>query len=138
MDHMTNVSKRLEKLGKAHRASLLWFHHRKGQEVPWPQQPMPNGTFLVNRAKGIHKPKGWRHALSIRQVLGTPYHDHEPEVRPDGTWTYKYFQEGARPDDRDRYFTNRALLACQHDGVPVGVLRQTRTSPASRYLVLVS
>ena len=102
---------------------------------PWPQ-PMPDGTFLVNRAKGIHKPRGWPHALSIRQVLGTSYHDHEPEIRPDGNWTYRYSQEGARPDDRDRYFTNRALLACQHDGVPVGVLRQTRTSPASRYLVL--
>ena len=136
MDKMTNVAERLEKLEEAHRASLLWFHRRKGQEIPWPQQTMPDGTFLVNRAKGIHKPKGWRHALSIRQVLGTRYRDHEPEIRPDGTWTYMYFQEGARPDDRDRYFTNRALLACQHDGVPVGVLRQTRTSPASRYLVL--
>ncbi len=66
----------------------------------------------------------------------SPYQDHEPEVMSDGVWTYAYFQEGARPEDRDRYFTNRALIECQRECVPIGVLRQTRTSPASRYLIL--
>ena len=125
---MTNAFDRLEQLTEVHRASLLWFHDRKGKEVPWPA-PMPDGTYLVNRAKGIHKPRGWHHALSIRQALTSPYQDHEAEIRADGSWTYAYFQEGARPEDRDRYFTNSALLACQRDRVPVGVLRQTRAKP---------
>ncbi len=131
---MMNLFECLENLSEAHRAALLWFHDHRGEEVRWPD-PMPNGTFLVNRVKGIHKPRGWRHALSIRQVLGSPYRDREPEIRSDGSWSYAYFQEGAKPEDRDRYFTNQALLACQRDGVPVGVLRQTRTGPA-RYEVL--
>ena len=135
MDQVTNVFDRLEQLAEVHRASLLWFHDRKGKEVPWPA-PMPDGTFLVNRAKGIHKPRGWHHALSIRQALTSPYQDHEPEIKADGSWTYAYFQEGARPEDRDRYFTNRALVACQRDRVPVGVLRQTRANPVSSYMVL--
>lgn len=118
-----------------HRQALLWFHERRGQKIGWPQ-PLPNGLFLVNRAKGIHKPGGWRHALSVRQAIGSPYADLDPEQRADGNWTYRYFQEGKDPADRDRYFTNRALLACRDDAIPVGVLRQTRSKPNVRYDVL--
>ena len=34
-----------------HRAGLLWFAERAGENVPWPQ-PLPDGTILVTRAKG--------------------------------------------------------------------------------------
>jgi hypothetical protein len=118
-----------------HQKALLWFQFHRDKEVGWPE-PLPNGLFLVNRAKGIHKPSGWRHALSIRQVLSGPYADLDPENHADGSWTYRYFQEGNDPADRDRYFTNRALLACRDDRVPIGVLRQTRGKPNVRYLVL--
>ena len=74
--------------------------------------------------------------LASSQALASPYQDHLPEVMADGVWTNRYFQEGTRPEDRDRYFTNRALIECQRDRVPIGVLRQTKASPVSRYLVL--
>ena len=124
----------LKNLTQKHLACLKWFDDRKAMEVPWPS-PLPDDTFLCTRAKGIYKPKDLCYALSIRQVLNSPYDDREPEVRPDGTWTYRYFQEGPKPEERDRYYTNQALMACLKDGVPVGVLRQTKKKPA-RYLVL--
>ena len=47
----------------------------------------------------------------------------------------RYFQEGADPQQRDRAYTNRGLLRCREDNVPVGVMRQTSPSPNSRYKV---
>lgn len=135
MPHISESSKRLDTLTESHRDALLWFHHRQGAEVRWPGK-LPDGTFLVNRAKGIHKPAGWRHALSVRQVLSSRYADREPRTTEDGTWTYAYYQEGEDPEDRDQYFTNTALLACRDDSVPIGVLRQTRDGKGSRYYVL--
>lgn len=132
---MQTLHELVSPLAAEHRQALLWFHSHEGMEVDWPA-PLPNGVFLVNRAKGIHKPSGWRYALSVRQVLSGPYADLEPAKRADGSWTYKYFQEGQDPADRDRYFTNRALIACQNDVIPVGVLRQTRGKPNVKYNVL--
>lgn len=135
MPHISELPTHLNTLSDPHRAALLWFHHRRGTKVGWPDQ-MPDGTFLVNRAKGIHKPAGWRHALSVREVLSGPYADREPHTTDDGVWTYAYHQEGKNPDQRDQYFTNTALLACRDDKVPVGVLRQTRDGNETRYQVL--
>lgn len=132
---MAELDETLSQLSDQHRRALEWFRERRGQEIPWPE-PLPDGTHLVNRPKGIHKPRGWRHALSVRQSLNGPYADEAPVVRPDGAWTYRYFQEALNPNERDEQFTNRALLACQEDGVPVAVLRQTRPKPNVRYEVL--
>jgi putative restriction endonuclease len=132
---MTMLHPLLARLSPSHRAALEWFRQRQGQEVPWPE-PLPDGTFLANRAKGIHKPQDLAYALSVRQTLSGPYADREPELRPDGTWAYLYFQEGHRPEDRDRLFTNRGLMACMADEVPIGVMRQTRPKPGPRYQVL--
>lgn len=122
-------------LSPSHQAALDWFKQRTGHVVPWPE-PLPDGTFLVNKAKGIHKPGGIPYALSVRQVLSGPYDDLDPEILPSGGWRYRYAQEGADPADRDRLFTNRGLLACQADGVPVGVLIQRSRKPNVRYEVL--
>lgn len=103
--------------------------------MPWPK-PMSDGTFLVNKAKGIHKPAGLEYAISVRESLGGPYADHDPVVRPDGSWTYKYYQEQPDPTKRDSQFTNVALLACKRDGIPVGVIRQVKAKPNPRYLVM--
>jgi hypothetical protein len=132
---MTPLQQRLDLLSAGHRTALLWFLERQGQEVPWPT-PLPDGTFLVNKAKGIHKPAGLKYALSVRQSLGGPYADHDPVFDKDGSWTYRYFQEQSNPAKRDSQFTNVALLACKRDGVPVGVLRQTKAKPSPRYLVM--
>jgi putative restriction endonuclease len=61
----------IEKLAPAHRVALRWFRGHQGQEVAW-LGPLPSGMFLVNRAKGIHKPRGLPYALSIWQVLHGP------------------------------------------------------------------
>ncbi|SAK87224.1 HNH endonuclease [Caballeronia ptereochthonis] len=132
---MASLNTIFERLAPAHRAALQWFHDREGQEVFWPA-PLPDGTFIVNKAKGIHKPAGIKYAVSVRQSLNGPYADHEPIVNTDGSWTYRYFQEQLDPAKRDSQFTNRALLACRDDGVPVGVLRQVKTKPQPRYRVL--
>lgn len=95
-----------------------------------------NGLFLVNKAKGIHKPAGWHHALSIRQTLDGPYADREVVESADGDWSYDYYQEGSDPHSRDNDFTNRALMQNMRDGIPIGVIKQVKKKPGSRYLVL--
>lgn len=112
-----------------HKAALQWFAERVGQEVAWPE-PL-DGMFLVNKAKGIHKPKELNHALSIRQSLSGPYED-ALHLAPDGSWFLEYAHEGKDPN----YFTNRALHACLTDNVPVGVFVQVKEKPHPRYKVL--
>jgi putative restriction endonuclease len=97
--------------------------------------PSSVGQRLATRAKGIYKPAGIAYALSIRETLNSPYHDREVLRRPDGTWCYPYYQEGDQPDERDRLFTNRALMANSRDGVPVGVMRQVQNRNPARYHV---
>jgi putative restriction endonuclease len=57
-------------------------------------------------------------------------------MRPDGTWLYSYFQEGDNPEGRDTAYTNRGLIACWRDQIPVGVMRQIRAKPNPLYHVL--
>ena len=109
---------------------LRWFLDRTGQEVPWPER-LPNGTFLATRAKGIHKPKGWDHSLSVRESIIDWYPDRGPFPREGGGFDYSYHQEGDDPE----YFTNRGLRRCLDDRVPVGVLVQVKGSPNPRYRV---
>lgn len=132
---MGTLAADISKLESNHQSALRWFEQRTGQVIHWPA-PLDDGTFLVNKAKGIHKPAGWRYALSIRQNLKSPYSDGEPEHRADGSWSFKYFQELNDPDMRDRAFTNRGLLSCLMDGVPVAVLRQMTPKPRSTYEIL--
>lgn len=112
-----------------HRDALIWFENQAGQEMSWPQ-PV-NGMFLVNKAKGIQKPKQIEYALSVRQSLGGPYED-VLHWTPEGSWFLNYDYESKDPD----LFTNRGLKACMADGVPVGVMIQTKEKPAPRYKIL--
>jgi hypothetical protein len=89
----------------------------------------------VNRPKGIHKPEGWSHTLSVRQALKGPYADQPPIGSINDGWTYRYFQEGADPQARDKHATNRGLMACLTDDVPVAVLIQEQAKPKVRYRV---
>jgi hypothetical protein len=89
---------------------------------------------LVTKAKGIYKPIWSKYALSVRHSLGSPYPDLEPVLHDDGTWSYAYYQEGLRVENRDDEFTNRALLQCAVDNVPVAVLRQLSERPASYFV----
>jgi putative restriction endonuclease len=64
---MADLHALLARLSAPHRTALDWFLRRQGQEEPWPE-PLPDGSFLANRAKDIHKPRGLDYALSVRQV----------------------------------------------------------------------
>jgi putative restriction endonuclease len=120
------------------RDALEWFAAHTGQTVAWAtlQEHANHGARLVNQAKGIYKPRYTDYALSVRQTLGGTYADKEVIRRPDGTWVYSYFQENADPSQRDREATNRGLMLCMRDGVPVAVLLQTKLKPGAEYLVL--
>jgi len=76
------------------------------------------------------------YALSVRQTLDSPYADKEVQRRPDGSWVYPYFQENQDPKQRDKEATNRGLIRCMNDGVPVGVLLQTKPKPGVEYQVI--
>lgn len=130
---MSALSERLATLTPAHRHALQWFWERQGDLIGWPA-PL-NGLFLVNRPKGIHKPKGWVHALSVRQSLKGPYADRPPKGSFNNSWSYDYFQEGQDPSSRDKHATNRGLMACWTDNVPVAVLIQEKSRPGVRYRI---
>ena len=82
--------------------------------------------------KGIYKPHGSPYALWIRQTLRGVYPDREPVVEPDGSWKYDYAPEGrgGRPDMT--LDTNRALLRCMEDKIPIGVIRQIPSQAGKR------
>jgi len=128
----------LARLPERHRMALEWFQGHAGTEQPWPESlSTPEGpTFLATRAKGIYKPSWTEYALSARQVLNGLYPEKGPCFRGDGTWSYGYFQENDDPAARDSEFTNRGLMLCWRDAIPVGVMRQTRPRPAVRYQIL--
>lgn len=130
---MSDLATELEKLQPTHRSALQWFADRKGQLISWPGQL--EGLFLVNKAKGIHKPAGWEHALSVRQSKNSPYADQPPQGSPESGWTYLYFQEGLDPNDRDEYATNRGIMACLRDDVPLAVIIQEKPKPNPQYRV---
>ena len=121
-----------------HRIALEWFYRHAGTEQPWPAgiESAEGVILLATRAKGIYKPAGSDYALSARQALKSRYPEKGPIYRDDGTWLYGYFQENEDPGERDTEFTNRALLRCLQDSVPIGVMRQTRPKPLVRYEIL--
>lgn len=127
--------RRLTNLSNEHRTALSWFASRKGHRAGWPDQ-LSSGLFLANKAKGIHKPKDWDHALSIRVMLSSGYEDGDIEFDADGRWHFRYHQEGDASDGPEAEFTNRALLRNRDDGVPIGVMRQVSAKPNVQYDVL--
>jgi hypothetical protein len=131
---MESLQELLEPLSAPHQQALRWFAERANQIVSWPE-PLGEDLYLATQAKGIYKPSWSTYALSVRQTLGSKYPDREPVIRPDGTWKYEYFQEGEALR-RDRYFTNRGLMACIREKVPVGVMRQVDSRSPVRYQVL--
>ena len=74
--------------------------------------------------KGIYKPSGSSHALWVRQTLRGTYPDQEPEYHADGSWIFRYSPEGRQGRPDMSLDTNRAMLQCRDDRIPVGVMRQ--------------
>jgi putative restriction endonuclease len=112
----------LARIGPEHRRRLAWFEEHTGEITTLAPLIQPN-LRLTSTPKGIYKPEGWLYALSIRINLGQ-YEDGGPEPAPDGGWSLRYHQEYVDPADRDKSWTNRGLMACIDDRVPVGVFRE--------------
>src|SRR5690242_12761692 len=131
---LTMLDAILEKLEAPHRALLIWAQEHQGSLTSWPGIHS-SGLLLATRAKGIYKPAGWKYALSIRQTLDSPYPDEDPIFWPDGTWSYRYHQEGLGGLPTSDY-TNRALARCIEDHVPVIVFRQEAAGSQLMYRLL--
>lgn len=110
-------------LADSHATRLTWFADRAGTTTRWPA-PLPGDMFLVTRPKGILKPRDLEVALSIRIQLDSPYPDGEIYTRDDGTWYFAYHQENPDPAQRDDEYTNRAVMRCIDERVPVGVMKE--------------
>lgn len=135
---MTNVTNTLDTIAAEHAIALKWFGDHAGEVVPWSaiQDHTAHRARLVTQAKGIYKPHYTDYALSVRQTLDSPYADKEVVLRLDGSWVYPYYQENPNPAHRDREATNRGLMKCMEDDVPVGVLLQVKPKPGVEYQVL--
>lgn len=132
---MDNIFELLKPLSARHQKALNWFIKYSGTIQRWPH-PLRGNTLLASKAKGIYKPKWTQYALSIRQTLDGPYPDRDPIMRSDGTWVFAYYQENEDPAARDTEYTNRGLMACSRDQVPVGVMRQVTRKPNVQYKIL--
>ncbi len=115
------------RIDPGHRQRLAWFEDHEGEVWPFPP-PLQGELRLAARAKGIYKPAELEHAVSIRINEGSPYADGVPIPTDGGGWLLSYHQEGNDPADRDRQYTNRALMLCIADRVPVGVLREVEAA----------
>jgi putative restriction endonuclease len=121
-------------LSLAHVDALKWFSDRSGQKVPWSEL----NTGEPKRAiipKGIYRPAGWRHTLSIKIIPAGRYPDEEPALVGDRL-RFRYHQEEPKGMRAADYFTNLGLQNCMLDGVPVGVIRQIKPKPGPIYEVL--
>lgn len=131
---MSDLIDRLSVLAPNHRAALEWLNARRGEHIP---KPGPIGDIHVfNPRKGIQKPGPLNHVISLRQTLISPYDDHAAVVAADGSWTYRYAQEGLDVENPASSPANKALFANRDDDVPLAVMIQVRTKPVVNYLVL--
>ena len=78
---MLDFEKTLSRVTEPHQVALQWFATHAGQERPC-LDLLPDGTLLASKAKGIYKPGWTQYALSVRESLGGPYSDGDPELRP--------------------------------------------------------
>lgn len=115
--------------------SQRWFIEHAGATLPW-SKISANSPRVATQAKGIYKPADSDYALSVKETLSGEYPDKAPIYRADGSWLYEYFQENPDPAQRDAEYTNRAMMKCIRDGVPVGVMIQTKPKPGAEYRIM--
>ncbi len=124
----------IERLSEEHKELLNWFFKNKNKKISgWPKPISDN--YLLSKAKGIYKPKGYKYALSVRVALNSPYNDSFKEFN-DGKFLLRYFQENLDIRYRDLEYTNVSLKDCINDVIPIGVFQQVKGKPNSIYKVL--
>lgn len=104
------------------RGQLFRIREAYGERLP--AQELQKTVQGFQSQRGIYKPAGSDYALWVRQTLRGIYPDEEPTVHADGSWTYRYSPEGREGRPALELPTNRGLLRCQSDHVPIGVFRQ--------------
>ena len=102
---------------------------------------LPTGPAQASfrQSKGIYKPAGSKHALWIRTTLKGQrrYSDSVPLViSPSGNWTIQYSAEDSKGQIHPDQWTNRSLLKCLDDKVPVAVFREVAGEGKKSYKVL--
>lgn len=135
---MAKLDVALAKVEGHHKEALLWFERFRGQRVTWAEikQHSEFGARLVNQAKGIYKPAYTDFALSVRTIQDGPYPDKEVEFRANGSWVCQYYQENIDPNQRDKEATNRGLMRCMEEQIPIGFLIKRKPKPGVEYEVL--
>ncbi|MEH6833983.1 HNH endonuclease [Falsihalocynthiibacter arcticus] len=135
---MLKIEDALRSVSGEHLIALQWFNKNTSRRIAWIdiQEFSSDHSRLVNQAKGIYKPKYTTYALSVRTIQDGPYPDKEVEFRDDGSWVAQYFQENPDIELRDREATNRGLMRCMEDQVPVGFLVKRKPKPGVEYDVL--
>jgi putative restriction endonuclease len=107
----------------------------EGESVPAVQlrESMPG----FQAQKGIYKPAGSEYALWVRETNAGRYADQLPDYFPDGSWSYRYSPEGRNGATDLTLPSNKGLIRCMEDRVPVGVFRQESDAHGHRvYKVL--
>jgi len=130
------------KLTPGHRRAIEWFASNAFCQTGWPSCKYNGGEErpLATRAKGIYKPD-WRrfgangnyrdYALSVRQTPDSPYSDGEVKPNEGIGWAWEYESEGKEILETGGYiYTNRGLMICREDGVPVGAFRKSARADA--------
>jgi putative restriction endonuclease len=129
------------KISEDHKLKLQWFSDNRNKVISWSEtlpgkNQLPGNVFLFSKPKGIYKPKESEYVLSIRVMLNSRYPDQEIIHRKDGSWSFRYHQEEINGKLANDLFTNKGLIACIRDGIPIGVAIQSSGKPDVSYTIL--
>lgn len=95
---------------------------------PWLEYKPTDISIAMVAQAGIQKPAGQKYAVSITSTGYEGYSDQAVEDQDDGTWLFRYCEHSASYGDKSKVPYNEALLACLHDGIPVGVFIREKGS----------
>jgi len=124
-----NFSNLIYSLPERHKTILEWGLKNKNKIFPWSEI---HSKKLAIIPKGIYKPEGWKYAISVKTVIQGPYDDGDVFVKPSsGEWRSDY-----RPESNLSAYTNKALIECQKDFIPVLYFKQTAKKPNTSYRLI--
>lgn len=114
---------------------LEWFQANAGHVFPDRPRSVGLSVAVTDPQSGIWKPKNTQYAVSVLQTHNHRYPD-MPPYPVQGTWVYQYHQEGDATEGPYERYTNRALMQCEVDRVPVGVVLPAPEAGLRAYKVL--
>ena len=109
-----------------HQKKLKWFHEHQNLAVSWIEI---SSKKLAIIPKGIYKPAEWVYALSAKTTMSESYDDGTIRMNDDSSWEQVNCPE--KPKDGSYAYTNKALIECAKDFVPIGYLTQVKQKPST-------